>query len=221
MKRLQRISFSLVTIFLLVTIAALSVSHVAMMRRMREVQSVARAEVATANAELELVRKEFGYIKVEDPKRIYITRIESNAAGGNHYRMHIPAGTQLMLHITDTNFSPRGEPESRKPTKTLSMNSWQDGDDVILTFFIQLDDDGTPRLKVFTDTEPLFDYRLDGWEQPQPDFPNSGSDLTTDEQKSFPPHETIHFMKFWNDVTKRGVMLWMEPLAQWEANRGP
>jgi hypothetical protein len=124
-----------------------------------------------------------------------------------------------MLHITDTNFSPRGEPENRKPTKTMSMNSWLDGDDVILNFFIQRDDDGTPRLKVYTNTENLFDYRLEGWDQPQPDSPNSGSELTIDGQRSFSPDETIQFKKFWNEETKRGVMLWMEPHAQWLARR--
>jgi hypothetical protein len=226
MKRFQRFSFSLLTIFLLVAIAALSASHVALMRRMREVRAAAAAEVAAAraqvdaaNAELELVRKEYGYLKIEDPKRIYITRIEGEA-GHRPYRMHIPAGTHLMLHITDTNFSPRGEPESWKPTKTKSMNSWTDGADVILKWTLPPEDDGTRRLKVVTDSEDLFDYRLEGWEEPEPGNPTSGYDVATDAQSSFSPGETICLMKFWNDVNKRGVMLWMEPFAQWQANRG-
>ena len=117
------------------------------------------------------------------------------------------------MHVADSNEFPAvGYPANPKPTQSLSMNSWRNGADVVLSWTVTSDSDGTPRLKVATDAEELFDYRIEGWKKVA--FPNSGSKLTTDKKQSFSADEVIHFMSFSNDETKRGVMLWMEPLRE-------
>ena len=63
----RRWSFSLLTIFLLTLIAALSVSQVVMMGQLHH-----------ARQEIDAVRKEFGYIKPTGEDRILIQRIEGH-----------------------------------------------------------------------------------------------------------------------------------------------
>jgi hypothetical protein len=201
MANARRFSFSLLTLFLLTVIVALSVSHFVMMRQLRD-----------ARLEIESVRREFGYLQIHDPQRIYIAQIEGGESIGYRYRMHIPPGHRYLLHIADTEIPDTGYPDHPRPTRTISMNSWRNGADVILNCGIFIDDDGTPRLKVTTDSEELFDYRLENWNKMP--GPNEGSHLQTDPQKSFLPDETIQFMWWGNSFAKRGIMLWMEPLKE-------
>jgi len=72
------LSFSLLTIFLVTVIAALSVSQVVMMRQVGQ----ARKDVAAAQVEIAAVRKEFGYIKVTAPQLLHISRIEAAENAG-------------------------------------------------------------------------------------------------------------------------------------------
>jgi hypothetical protein len=218
MKQPTKFTFSLLTLFLLIVIAGLSASHVAMMRRMREVRAEAESvrqqalrQMEQAQAEVDLVRREFGYLQIDDPQRIHIARIESSDGSSNRYRMHIPPGHRFLLHLADTEFSAWGPREDPKPTRTMVMG-WGDGADVILSWSIRNEKDGTRRVKVFTDSEPLFDYRTADWSSPP--FPNSGMHLETDPRKTFSPDEKIQFMANWNDKSGRGVMLWMEPLGK-------
>lgn len=191
-----------------------------MLREVRKTRAQMEAVREEARAELELVRKEFGHIQVDDPNRIQISRIEGREAkGGVHYRMRIPPGHRYFLHLADVSgdaYSDLGQPKNLKPTETLSMNSWRDGADLILSWRTEMEDDGKRRIEVFTDSEPLFSYRIENWKETS--FPNSGYHLTTDEQKSFAPDETIFFMSWGNDETKRGIALWMEPLTQERLN---
>ena len=211
----RRFSFSLLTIFLVTVIAALSVSQLVLMRRIEQ----ARQEVAKAQTELAEVRKQFGYIKVTDPNLTYISRIESGEDHAIRYRLIIPRGCHYMLHITDmSDFPASGFPEDPKPTTTISMNSWRNGADVILHWNMPPDSDGTARLVVATDSEELFDYRIEGWVKTA--YPNSGWKLETYQKQTFKPDETIRFMTHSNDQNKRGVMLWMEPAEQWYKRRG-
>ena len=202
------LSFSLVTLFLLTVIAALLVSQVVMMLEVRK----ARQEVQMAREEVTAVRKEFGYLKPTSEDRIQIVRIEGHEEiGGTRYRMRIPPGHRLALHLSDVqDFPPAGYPKNPKPTKTMVMHSWRNGADVVLRWQVVSDPDGIPRVKVATDAEELFDYRLEGWQLVA--FPNSGTGLHTHQNESFSPNEVVEFCGFSNDQTKRGVMLWMEPL---------
>jgi hypothetical protein len=121
-KNVKRFSFSLLTIFLLTAIAALSVSHFVMLREVRKTRAQMEAVREEARAELELVRKEFGHIQVDDPNRIQISRIEGREAkGGVHYRMRIPPGHRYFLHLADVSgdaYSDLGQPKNLKPIRS-------------------------------------------------------------------------------------------------------
>lgn len=207
----RRISFSLATLLLLVVIAALIVSHVAMTRQVVD----ARAELAAARLEVEEVRRKFGHIRVENEKQIFVARVSEREVGTyDAYRIHIPPGHHYFLHLTDATFPTLGNPVDPKPTKTMSMNGWKDGADVVLTCSI-LKDEGTPRVQVSTQTDSLFDYRMENWiDAPGP---SDGWHLKTDPQEAFSPDDTIYVMQWRNYQTKRGIMLWMEPLADYKA----
>jgi hypothetical protein len=78
-------------------------------------------------------------------------------------------------------------------------------------------ENNSPRVVVHTETEELFDYVLPDW------VAGTGSrearHLTTDPQEEFSTDDTIRFMWWRESSTKRGIMLWLEPHAKWEARR--
>ncbi len=191
--------FTIRDVLWLTVVVALGVSQVVMVRQLRE----ARSEVA-------LARKQFGYLHIDDPDRIYVSRIGGDFFPGR-YRLHIPPGHRFLLHLADTEIPDTGYPENPKPTKTLSMNSWREGADIVLTWTVYKDNKAV-RVEVATDTERLFDYVLADWQPAS--GPEEANHLQTDPQKSFSPNETIRFMWFRNPTTKRGVMLWLEPLGK-------
>ena len=203
----RRSSFSLLTLFLLVAIAALGVSHYAMMRRVRE----ALLEVEKARQEIEVVRKQFGYLRIDDPKKIYITKVEGQkAVGGNHYRLYIPPGHRYLLHVGETEYAATGPVGKPKPLATMSMNSWREGADVMI-HWTNTTEGEKRRLKVWIDTEELFDVEIPDYKRGSK-FPNSGSHWSQDPHLGIPPEETIQFFSYGNEETKLGIVMWMEPL---------
>lgn len=201
-----RIAFSLATLMLLVVIVALVVSQLVMMRKL-----------AAARAEVEQVRRQFGSLRVEDDKQIYVAHVPGNKQG-TVYRLHIPPGHRYMLHLTDTTFPDADYPIDPQPTQTLSMNSWNTGADIVLVCNVTSRAPGTLNVKVYTETEQLFDYQDDGWAR-STIGPSEGSELQADPQVVFDPDDTIRFMWHRNPDTQRGIMLWMEPMAAWQARR--
>jgi hypothetical protein len=169
----------------------------------------AQAKMQAARDEVTEVRRHFGFLDIKDEKLIHVGRIGSR---DNAYRLHIPPGHRFLLHVTEMKFPDVGWPENPQPSSTLSMNSWREGADVVLQWSEITEEDSKLRFVVKTDSEELFDYVLDDWEEGP--LPNSAAYLIGPKgpQKSFQPNETIRFMLFKNDSTNRGVMLWMEPL---------
>jgi hypothetical protein len=207
----KRPQVSLLTLFFLVTIAALLLSGFVMMRALRR----ARSEVDQARSEVEETRRHFGFLRIEDPKLIYVSRIEGEHRGGNwlnSYRLYIPPGHRLLLHVAETEITDLGEYETPQPAKTLSMNSWREGADVILNWDVEYDDTGIPHLKVATTSDQLFDYPIKAWKLGA--GMHDGSHLSTGPQKAFLPDEEIRFMWSRDVATKRGVVFWMEPASR-------
>lgn len=203
----RKTSFSLLTLMLVVAIAALGVSHYAMMRQVRD----AERKVEAARQELEVVRQQFGYLRIDDPQKIYITKIEgTGASGGNHYRLYIPPGHRFLLHVGETEYAATGPVGTPRRLATLSMNSWREGADVIL-HWTRTKDGETSRLKVWTDTEELFDVPYTQWKI-DPSFPSSGGSVATDSQQEFHPDDRIQFFSFGHELAKRGIVMWMEKI---------
>jgi len=203
----RRSSFSLLTLFLIMAIVALGVSHYVMMRQVRDAQR----EVEAARKEVDVTRKQFGYLRIDDPQKIYITKIEgTDASGGNHYRLHIPPGHRYLLRIGETEYARIGPVGTPKPLATMSMNSWREGADTIV-HWTNTTEGEKRRLKVRTDTEELFDVEIPDYEQGAK-FPSSVSYLPQDAHLGIPPDEKIQFFSFGNEETKLGIVMWMEPL---------
>ena len=106
-------------------------------------------------------------------------------------------------------------PDDLKPTKTMSMNSWRDGADVILKWGVW-NDDGK-RFVVETQSDELFNYEIKDWNSGN--HPDEGFDLVTEPQAEFATDEKVILSYFGNDKLERGIILWLEPYDMWEARR--
>ncbi len=172
-------SFSLATLLLLTTIFALVVAQFAMWR-----------ELTDARAEVEEVRRKYGHIRVENDQQTFVARIADNELGDDAYRIHVPPGRHDLIYLTDATF-PDGGLDDPQPTKSISLNGWKEGADVVLSYKIYIED-GTPRVVVHTETEQFFDYRMKGFKDDG--GPNEEWDLQTDPQAAFSADDTIQFM---------------------------
>ena len=200
-------SYSLFSLLLLIVIVALAVSQFVMMRQLRE-----------ARTEIDAVRSKYGYIRVDDPSKTYVSRIADNEEDVDSYRICVPAGSRYLLHLTDTTFENSDYPNNPTPTKTISLNHWREGADAVLSYSIYWENDA-PRFVVHTETEKMFDYVPTDWVAGTGGGPSEGSHLTTESQAEFSTSDTIRFMWHRDPATKRGLMLWLEPYAKWEAKR--
>lgn len=198
-------SFSLLTLLLLTVIVAMAVSQVSMMRKMAEAES----EVSQA-------RRLYGYIRISDAAKTIVQRLEDSPDRRSAYRVHIPPGRHYILHISDVPFVGGQPPADLPPSANLSMNNWRDGADVILSYSI-LTEGEQHRMVVHTESEELFNYVIDGWANGS--MPNSGWTLEPGVQKELARDDTIQLMWHLNEATQRGVVLWMEPVKQWQERR--
>ena len=198
-------SYSLLSLMLLVVVAGLAVSQFVMMH-----------QLADAHAEVELVRSKYGYIRVNDDTKTYVSRIVNNEQEVDAYRICVPADSRYMLHLTDTLFEKGNYPVDPIPTKTISMNHWREGADAVLSYSVYWDSN-IPRVVVHTETEEMFDYAPTDWTPGS--FPTERAHLETTPQAEFSIDDTIRLMWCHDPTTKRGFMLWLEPHSKWESRR--
>jgi hypothetical protein len=154
---------------------------------------------------------------IEDSRLIHIVRIggEGTRRSGNwnnSYRLYIPPGHRFLLNVAETEISDLGGFPTPKPARMLSMNRWASGADVILNWDVQCDQQGTPHLKVATQSEELLDYPIQGWKQGT--GMHDAAQLPATSQMTFRPDEEIRFMWSRDVATRRGVVFWMEPLSK-------
>ena len=163
-----------------------------------------------------MIRRRFGHIRAEDETKSYVARIsEPNEQNSQAYRIHVPAGSRYLLHLTDTTFVEDDYPTNPVPTKTISLNGWRDGADVVLSYNIYWENNA-PRVVVHTETDEIFDYVPPNWSS---GGPSEAANLQTKQQESFSADETIRFMWWRDSTTKRGIMLWLEPFSKWNDRR--
>lgn len=201
-------SYSLISLLLFTAVAALLVSQFVMMRQLAE-----------ANAEIDAVRSKYGYIRVDDSSKTYVSRIADNEQDVDSYRIRVPAGSRYLLHLTDDTFEKSDYLDNPEPTKSISLNNWREGADAILSYHVYWENNA-PRVVVHTETEKMFDYVPANWVAGTGSGPSSeGAHLITDTQAEFSTDDTIRFMWQRDQTTKRGLMLWLEPHEKWEAKR--
>ena len=164
--------------------------------------------------EVDKIRARFGDIQIDDPDKTYFAKIKSYE-GDHTYRAVFPAGSRYLLHVTDMPMKNSEIPDDLKPTKTMSMNGWRDGADVILKWNVWGQD--PMRLVVQTQTDELFNYELKDWNPGN--YPNHGFELGADTQVEFGTDEKVILSYFGNDKLERGIVLWLEPHAMWEARQ--
>jgi hypothetical protein len=211
MTNTRRFSFSLLTVMLLVAIVALSVSHYVMMRQVAE----AKREVEAARNELEVARKQFGYLRIDDPQKIYITKVKGSGiittANPNRYRLYIPPGHRFLIHVGETEISETGPIGPATPIATTSVSSWREGAEVLLYWTNSTEGD-VRRIRVWTDSEELIDVKLADNVKDAP-RPDSGGYLALTSQLEFRPEERVQLFWHGNRAAKRGIVVWMEPFT--------
>ena len=92
--RPKRWRFSLATILLLLTIAALVVSHVRMSRQL----AVRDAQVQVAQAEVEMLWKEVGYLDVTDKTKLHIVATPPHLDMVWRWKVFVPAAQPYQIH---------------------------------------------------------------------------------------------------------------------------
>lgn len=197
-------SYSLSTLLLLMVVVALILSQVILMQQL----SVARAEVND-------VRRKFGYIHVVDQSKTYVALIEENEKDGTAFRIWVPKGSQYVLHLTDAKFDSNECPADPIPTTSISLKDWQQGADTMLSCSLYWEKD-VPRAVVHDKTSQLMDHVLSGW------IGASGpSELTwyPGLPTEYTSNQNIPLMLWRNSSSKRGILLWLEPLAKSELRR--
>ncbi len=198
-------SFSLSTLLLVVVIVALGVSQILLLRQL----SLARAEVND-------VRRKYGYIHVTDQSKTYVAQIAENENPGDAYRIRIPKGSRYVLHLTDAEFETNEAPKNPVPTKTISLNDGSQVTDTTLSCIIYSEKQG-PRVVVYTKTDAIFDYLLPDWKGTV--NPSEWTWLQSAGQTEYSTDQNIPFLLWRDKTTHRGMMLWLEPYATWEARQ--
>ncbi len=201
-------SCSLLSLLLMVTLGAAIAGLFAMRQR------VIQAEKArdSALAERDELRAKFGHIEVNDESRTYFAPVKSYE-GEDTFRAIFPAGSRYLLHISDTPMNNSEVPDDLPRTKTMSMNGWREGADIILKWGVWGGD--SKRFVVSTQTDELFDYQIENWNAPA-GHPNESFDVASDQQVSFATSERVILSYFGNEKLQRGIVLWLEPHADWE-----
>lgn len=194
-------SYSLSTLMLLMIIVALSLTLV-----------VTRWKFVEVHDELEVNRQRFGHIRVDDESKTYVSRITNpNESVGTSYRIRVPEGSRYLLHLSDMVSDESGFPVNPEPTKSISLNGWRDGADVILTYSLYWENDA-PRFRVHTESQSFFNYVPPDWSG---QGRNEATQLETSPQVEYSTDETVNFVWWRDPVTDRGLLLWLEPYDEW------
>jgi hypothetical protein len=208
----MKFQYSLRTLFIVVLLIAMGISQFTLMRQLRE-----------AKSEIAAVRREFGYIHIDqdNEKKILISQIDKDGHGSKTYRMHVPPGQHYMMNLYVGPLSKSGKmPEDANPTETISLNPWQNGADIALSIRVVDQQDGKgDRVIVKTDEGTMIDYQVNK------SIPNwdgsrgySGSSLDATDQKELSPTKPIQFYSL-SDLKNdsRGIIVWLETVENYEA----
>jgi hypothetical protein len=101
--------FSLLGLFALVTIVALAVSLY-----------LANSRLATAQAEVQQLRRETGHLTIDDPQVVHVIAVPTTDAMHWRWRIYLPGGHDFTINAHRGNFDPQGFPaEGRMAVHSL------------------------------------------------------------------------------------------------------
>lgn len=106
---------SLLTLMLLMTIAALAIGLIVVGRNNRRLEEVNQ----TLSAENNRLRDEVGELSVEDPKKLHAVRIETDSYLDWQWRIWIPEGVAYRLRGVASDVPKEGLPQERGGTIML------------------------------------------------------------------------------------------------------
>ena len=183
----------------MVAFVALSLSHFLVSMRLSE-----------ANRELDGVRKNYGYMKIEDVTKInVISLVQHKGTNRDALRFIIPPGERYFLHLSETTANENSILPSGSHKTTVALNSWVDGEDVIIQYSLNIDPKKqTPYLNVSSANEGFFTYVPDDW--PSGVSLSMAFQLDVPNKTEISPKEPIVLMRAKTDSIDRGIVLWLE-----------
>lgn len=188
-------SFSLRAILVAVAFVALLLSH-----------ALTSARLHDAYRELEDVRRNYGYMKIENSSKINVVSLGQEKGA---FRFVIPPGERYYLHLSETTAQGNSDLPSGQHKTTVALNNWKDGEDVILRFGLYVNPDtDTPYLDVGSQSQGFFTYRPENW--PRGISLSVVSQLNASEKLELPPNDPIILMRAKSDELDRGIVLWLE-----------
>jgi hypothetical protein len=192
-------NFSLRSVLVVVAFAALLLSHIRTSVRLHE-----------TNQELDVVRRNYGYMKIEDDKKINVISLaQERDSNGDALRFIVPPGQRYFLHLSETTAKDNARLPNGKHKTTLALNGWEDGEDIILRYGLYINPEKqTPYLWVASQNQEFFTYRPDDW--PSDVFLSTVFQLEASEKIVISPNEPIVLMRATSEEIDRGIVLWLE-----------
>lgn len=188
-------SFSFRTILVVVAFVALLLSH-----------ALTSARLLDATRELDVVRRNYGYMKIENASKINVVSLAQEEGA---FRFVIPPGERYYLHLSETNAKNNSDLPTGRHKTTIALNSWADGEDTILRFGMCLNpDDETPYLEVGSQNQGFFTYRPENW--PSAVSLSSVYQLEASNKLELPVDKPIILLRAKSDEIDRGIVLWLE-----------
>jgi hypothetical protein len=202
-------TFSLRSILVAFVFAALLLSVVVSFVRLQEV-----------NRELDTVRQNYGYMKIEDETKINVISLaQERSHNGDALRFVIPPGKRYFLHLSETTAEDNDELPSGRHKTTVSLG-WKEGQDVILGYRLLIDPvKQTPYLRVGSRNQDFFTYRPDDW--PSEISLSTVSQLQAHEKLELSPDEPIILMRATSKAIDRGIVLWLETESHRNSQSNP
>ena len=192
-------NFSLRSVLVVVAFVALLLSQIVTSVRLRE-----------AHQELDVLRRNYGYMKIEDDKKINVISLaQERASNGDALRFIIPPGERYFLHLSETTAKGNAQLPGGNHKTTVALNNWADGEDVILRYRKNINPvTQTPYLSVGSQNQGYFTDRPDDW--PRDVSLSMVVQLDASEKLEIPPNEPIVLMRATSDEIDRGIILWLE-----------
>jgi hypothetical protein len=186
-------------------------------------QFITLRQLKFTRAELDRNRDAHGIFRSADESKISVQQFVNSDYGrslpkgmkpSESYRIHLPAGSRYVLHLSDQEEANDAYPAkaSLVPTETVLLDPWRT--EFVLSRVI-LNTDAGPRLLVSSEADLLFDYTGTNWSGGTQTTSVSWPDLTVAFNAEFDLDERIRLFWWSSGQSARGFMLWLEPEEKW------
>lgn len=208
--------FSILIVLLFTAIIGLACAQLFTLRQLK-----------VTRAELDRNRDAHGIFRSDDESKISVAQFVNSDYGrslpkgmkpNESYRIHLPAGSRYVLHLSDQEAANDAYPASETlvPTETVLLDPWRT--EFVLSRVVLITDAG-PRFLVSSEADLLFDYTATNWSGGTQTTSESWPDLTVAFNAEFDLDERIRLFWWSSGQSERGVMVWLEPEEIWLQRR--